>query len=163
MHISRLLATLAILTAVCATAAELDDAEDLLNEGNTAEALERVEALIESRPDDVGARFLKGVILTEQNKPEEAIEVFAALTDDHPELAEPYNNLAVLYAGRGDYERARAALQTAIRNNPRYATAYENLGDLYSQLAREAYGKAAELDNGEGTAQSKRETLKQMF
>jgi Flp pilus assembly protein TadD len=166
MRPSRLLplvALYALFVAMSAPAAELDEIEDLFNKGNTAEALEQVEAVIEARPDDANARFLKGVILTEQNRPEEAIGVFTALTQDHPELAEPYNNLAVLYAARGDYEGARAALETAIRNNPGYATAYENLGDIYLRLATQAYGKAAELNQSSGSAQSKLENLKQIF
>jgi tetratricopeptide (TPR) repeat protein len=40
--------------------------------------------------------------------------VFTKLTDDYPELPEPYNNLAVLYAAAGQYDKARAALEMAI-------------------------------------------------
>lgn len=166
MHPSRLLLPLAIFTllaAVFSHAADLNAIEDLLEKGNTSEALLRLEPIIEARPGDAQARFLKGVILTEQNKPEEAIRVFAALTQDHPELAEPYNNLAVLYAAKGDFAGARSALEAAIRNKPDYATAYENLGDIYARLATQAYGKAVELNNGAGSAQDKLNTLKPLF
>jgi len=47
-----------------------------------------------------------------------------------PELPEPYNNLAVLYAARGDHDGARDALLRAISTHPSYATAHENLGDI---------------------------------
>ena len=60
-------------------------------------------------------RFLKGVILTEQNKTGEAIKVFTALTEDYPELPEPYNNLAVLYASQQQYDKSRQALELAIQ------------------------------------------------
>jgi tetratricopeptide (TPR) repeat protein len=86
------------------------------------------------------------VILTELARPNEAFDVFQKLTQDYPELPEPYNNLAVLYAARGEYERARANLEMAIRTRPDYATAYENLGDVYARLASQAYEKAAQLD-----------------
>jgi Flp pilus assembly protein TadD len=86
------------------------------------------------------------VILTEQGRSHEAFDVFFVLTQDHPEFAEPYNNLAVIYAARGEYERARELLESAIRVNPEYATAYENLGDVYARLASQAYEKAAKLD-----------------
>src|SRR6185369_16715830 len=40
-----------------------------------------------------------------------------------------------------------AALVAAIRTNPQYATAYQNLGDVYAQLASEAYQKALQIDS----------------
>jgi tetratricopeptide (TPR) repeat protein len=100
-------------------------------------------------------RFLKGVILTEQNKSNDAIAVFAKLTEDYPALPEPYNNLAVLYAASGQYEKARIALDKAIHTNPTYATAYENLGDVHAKLASEAYDKALQLDSKNGNAKAK--------
>ena len=78
----------------------------------------------------------------ESQRTDEAVAAFRSLTEDFPELPEPYNNLAVIYAERGQYGQARDALETAVRNNPRYATAQENLGDVYIQLAREAYSRA---------------------
>src|SRR6266478_4423624 len=94
---------------------------------------------IADNPRDARARFLKGLILTEQNKPNDAIKVFTALTDDYPELPEPYNNLAVLYASQGQYDKARKSLEMAIRTHPSYAIAHENLGDVYAKMASEAY------------------------
>src|SRR6185369_9445937 len=104
---------------------------------------------------DPQGRFLKGLILAEQNKASEAIDVFTALTKDYPELPEPYNNLAVLYAAQGQYEKARAALEQSIRTHPSYATAYENLGDVYTKLASQAYDKALQLDSSNSAAKSK--------
>ena len=69
--------------------------------------MERVNGYLASRPKDARGRFLKGLILTEQNKPNEAIKVFTDLSQDYPELPEPYNNLAVLYASQGQYDKAR--------------------------------------------------------
>jgi tetratricopeptide (TPR) repeat protein len=65
------------------------------------------------------------LILTEQGNSKEAIEIFTKLTQDYPELPEPYNNLAVIYASQGQYDKARAALEQSIRTHPSYATAYE--------------------------------------
>jgi tetratricopeptide (TPR) repeat protein len=47
--------------------------------------------------------------------------VFSKLTEDYPELPEPYNNLAVLYAQQKQYDKARTALEMAIRIHPGYA------------------------------------------
>ncbi|WP_339940821.1 L,D-transpeptidase Cds6 family protein [Undibacterium luofuense] len=135
-----------------------DDATDisrLLRTGQTAEALQRVEAGLASKPKDAQLRFLKGLILTEQNKNGDAIAVFTKLTDDYPELPEPYNNLAVLYAAAGQYDKARAALEMAIRTNPTYGTAHENLGDVYAKLASQSYDKALQLDSNNATAKLK--------
>ncbi|HEY9025308.1 MAG TPA: tetratricopeptide repeat protein, partial [Burkholderiaceae bacterium] len=66
--------------------------------------------------------------------------------DDYPDLPEPYNNLAALYAANGDYGRARVTLEQAVRANPGYAIAHENLGDVYAALASQSYAKARQLD-----------------
>lgn len=118
------------------------DVDRLFRGGNAQEALAQADRYLAEQPRDARMRFLRGVILTDLRRVDEAIEAFQALTSDFPELPEPYNNLAVIYAGRGQYDRARDALETAVRNNPGYATAQENLGDVYVQLARDAYARA---------------------
>jgi tetratricopeptide (TPR) repeat protein len=147
-----------LLGALCAAPAFADDTTDvsrLLRAGQFAEAMSKVDASLAQRPRDAQMRFLKGVILTEQNKSAEAISVFTKLTEDFPDLPEPYNNLAVLYASNGQYDKARAALDMAIRTNPAYATAYENLGDVHAKLASQAYDKALQLDSANSGAKTK--------
>lgn len=136
----------------CAQERELSQATELLKQKQHAQALQRVESYLANRPKEPRGRFLKGVILTEQKKAADAIKVFVDLTYDYPELPEPYNNLAVLYAGQGDYEKARLALEMAVRANPAYAIAYENLGDVYSRMAGESYDKASKLDKANRSA-----------
>ena len=151
-------ATLAILLAACAGHASADDIADigkLLKGGQLDQASQRVDAYLASKPRDAQGQFLKGLIQTEQNKTTEAIATFTRLTELYPELPEPYNNLAVLYAGQGQYEKARSALEMAIRTHPSYATAHENLGDVYAKLASQAYDKALQLDSNNPTAQTK--------
>lgn len=131
------------------------EAQRLYQSGRLQPALERVEAHLQAQPKDAQARFLRGVILTEQKKTSEAIQAFVALTEDFPELPEPYNNLAVIYAAQGAYDKAKIALDLAIRINPNYATAHENLGDVHAQLARRAYERAAQLDASNRAAASK--------
>jgi Flp pilus assembly protein TadD len=126
-----------------------------MREGQTQQALDRVNRILVSRPKDPQARFLKGLILTDQGNTKDAIEVFQKLTQDFPELPEPYNNLAVIYASQGQFDRARSALEQSIRTHPSYATAYENLGDVYAKLASQAYDKALQLDTSNAGAQQK--------
>ena len=134
---------------------ELTDADLLLRAGRSAQALEQIDQYLTKNPGSMQGRFLKGLILAEQNRENEAIDVFVRLTQDNPEYAEPYNNLAVLYAARGNLEGARSALEIAVRVNPKYITAQENLGDVYARLAAAAYERAAALGAAGKAAQTK--------
>lgn len=152
-----------------AHADELQDINKLYKQGQNDKALERLESFLTSRPKDAQGpkiaqgRFLKGLILAEQGKNAEAIQIFTRLTEEYPELPEPYNNLAVLYASQGQYEKSRQALEMAISTHPSYATAHENLGDIYAKMASQAYDKALQLDKGNVTAQTKLALVKELF
>jgi tetratricopeptide (TPR) repeat protein len=145
----------ALALALPVFADDVQDAAKLLKAGQHKQALERVNKALAAKPRDPQARFLKGLILTEQGNTKEAIEIFTKLTQDYPELPEPYNNLAVIYASQGQYDRARAALEQSIRTHPSYATAYENLGDVYAKLASQAYDKALQIDSSNTAAKNK--------
>ena len=148
---------------------ELQDINKLYKQGQSEKALERLESYLTSRPKDAQGpkiaqgRFLKGVILAEQGKNTEAVQIFTRLTEEYPELPEPYNNLAVLYASQGQYDKARHALEMAINTHPSYATAHENLGDIYAKMASQAYDKALQLDKSNVTAQTKLALVKELF
>jgi ketosteroid isomerase-like protein len=144
-----------ILIAAPARADEMADVGKLVKAGKVTEALNKTNEYLAKRPADPQMRFMKGVLLAEQNKPEEAIAIFTKLTEDYKDLPEPYNNLAVLYAAKGDYERARVTLEKAIRTNPSYMTAYENLGDIYGKMASQAYDKALALGANNAPVASK--------
>jgi tetratricopeptide (TPR) repeat protein len=154
-----------LLASVPATAQRdaLQEANQLFKQGQYDRALERVEAHLKANPKDARGRFLKGIIYAEQRKPNEAIKVFTELTQEFPELPEPYNNLAVLYASQGQYEKARSALEMAIRTHPSYATAHENLGDIYAKMASQAYDKALQLDKANAPLQTKLNLIKDIF
>jgi tetratricopeptide (TPR) repeat protein len=141
-------AALGLLLAIAAPvqADDIQDANKLFKQGLHAQAMEKVNAFLVTKPKDAQARFLKGLIYAEQGSTTEAISVFSSLTQDYPELPEPYNNLAVLYAGQGNYEKAKEQLEMAIRTNPTYATAHENLGDIYAKMASQAYDRALQLE-----------------
>jgi tetratricopeptide (TPR) repeat protein len=141
---------------------DLQEASRLLKAGQREQALERVNKALAANPRDAQARFLKGLIYTEQGKQTEAIDIFTKLTQDYPNLPEPYNNLAVIYASQGQYDKARTALEQSIRTHPSYATAYENLGDVYAKLASQAYGKALQLDASNAGAQNKLSLVREL-
>jgi tetratricopeptide (TPR) repeat protein len=152
-----------IFAAALATPADdIQEAQKLFKAGQREQALERVNRALAANPKDPQARFLKGLIFTEQGKQQDAIDIFSKLTQDYPSLPEPYNNLAVIYASQGQYEKARAALEQSIRTHPSYATAYENLGDVYAKLASQAYGKALQLDASNTAAQNKLSLVREL-
>ncbi len=146
-----------------ASAQTLPDVQRLMKQGQIPQALEKVDAYITAKPKDAQGRFLKGVILTEMGRNAEAITVFTRLTEDFPELPEPYNNLAVLYAQQKQYDKARTALEMAIRTHPSYAVAHENLGDVYAKLASQAYDKALQLDTSNKATQNKLSMIKDLI
>jgi tetratricopeptide (TPR) repeat protein len=166
---STLLATLRLLTlaAACAMsvahADEYADVSQLLRSGKLNEAMIKADAHLAAKPTDPQMRFLKGVIQRNSGKHAEAITTFTKLTEDYPELPEPYNNLAVLYAGQNQFDKARSALEMAIRTNPSYATAHENLGDVYARLASQAYNKALQLDGTNATVPPKLAIIREVF
>jgi tetratricopeptide (TPR) repeat protein len=164
-HLPRFAVLLAVLALFPASARadELQDANKLFKQGQQAQALELVEKYLAKNPRDAQGRFLKGLILTDQNKVPEAIEVFSKLSQDYPDLPEPYNNLAVLYAAQGQYEKARRQLELSIHTHPSYATAYENLGDVYAKLASQAYDKALQLDSSNSAAKNKLSLVREMI
>ncbi len=152
-----------VLSATTAYADEYADVNVLVRAGKLAEALTKADQYLAGKPRDPQMRFIKGVIQTEAGKPADAIVTFTQITQDFPELPEPYNNLAVLYAGQSQFDKARAALEMAIRTNPSYATAHENLGDVYAKLASQAYSKALQLDRSNAGVQPKLALIRTLF
>ena len=158
MALPRLFAAVAaciILVSTPVQANEVQGINQQFRNGDLTGALDRANRYLANNPKDAQARFLKGLILADQGKTDDAIAVFTGLTEDYPELPEPYNNLAVLYAAQSKYEEAKNALEMAIRAHPSYATAHENLGDIYAKMASLAYDKALALYSKNASAQSK--------
>ena len=140
---------LSLLLALVSLAAQADDYADvskLHQAGHFPQALAQAEQFLSHHPKDPQMRFIKAGIEADGGNTSAAIASYLSLTQDYPELPEPYNNLAVLYAAQNNLDMARNALEMAVRTNPGYATAQENLGDVYAQLASVAYGKALQWD-----------------
>ena len=101
--LSLILSSLMLLSLLGASAAHADDYTDvnrLIGAKQFPEALTKADKYLAGKPRDPQMRFLKGVIQSETAKTGDAIETFTQITQDYPELPEPYNNLAVLYAGQ---------------------------------------------------------------
>jgi tetratricopeptide (TPR) repeat protein len=90
-------------------------------------------------------RLMSSQVMAGMGQTQEAIKTLQALTQEFPELPEPYNNLGVLLAAQGNYPAANEALLLAIQARPNYKVALQNLGDLYAAMAQQAYAKAKSL------------------
>ena len=137
---------LALGSAAAAHADAYGEVQQLLKSGQGAQALQMAERYLADKPKDPQMRFLKGTVQSQSGDRSAALATFLALTQDYPELPEPYNNLAALYASQNELESARNALETALRMNPNYAMAHENLGDIYVRLASQSYRRAQALE-----------------
>jgi tetratricopeptide (TPR) repeat protein len=146
-----------------AWADDYGDVGQLIRSGKAVDAIAKADQYLAAKPRDPQLRFLKGVAQTDAGRTADAIATFTALNQDYPELAEPYNNLAVIYAGQAQFDKARAALELAVRANPNYGIAYENLGDVYAKLAAQSYVKAQQLDAGNTGIAPKLALIRQLF
>ena len=163
-HISttavRAFAVAALLAAGgVAQADDYSDVAKLVRAGKTAEAMAQADKYLASNQRDPQMRFLKGTAQTAAGQTEDAIATFTLLTEEYPELPEPYNNLAVIYASQNRLDQARNALEMAVRNNPNYAVAHENLGDIYARLAEQAYARSLQLNGANAALKRKATTL----
>ena len=138
-----------LLTGLMANSAWADDFSEvaqLSREGKFIEALAKADVYLSSRPKDAQMRLLKGLVQRDAGKPTDALMTFVRMTEDFPELPEPYNNLGVIYADQNQLDKARTAFEMALRTNPSYSTAHENLADVYGRLSSAAYNKALQID-----------------
>lgn len=140
-----LLVLLGALTAQPAHASDLANAQRLWLAGQKPQAVDQVEQALARTPDDLQLRFALGVMRMELGERAKAVAIFTRLTQDFPDLADPYNNLAVLHAAAGELDEAKAALDQALRVQPDHAQAQENLGDVLVRLALRAYQHAQKV------------------
>ena len=152
-----------MLAAGSVYADDYTDVAQLLKNGKAPQALQKADEYLVKNSRDPQMRFLRAIALTNDNRTQEAIGAFRQLTEDYPELPEPYNNLAVIYARQGELDKARGALEAAVRNNPNYAVAYENLGDIYARLAYQSYSQSLAKGGRAAALNPKLKQLKDML
>ena len=130
--------------------------------GERTQALKQLDQALAQHPRDAGLRFLQTVMLTESGRSAEASRLLEQLSEDYPELPEPYNNLAVLQAAEGQLDRARSLLEAALRLDPGYRTAHQNLGDVLLRLGQRAYEAAAAGVPADTSLQAKLRQLREL-
>lgn len=140
------IATALTLSAPAAAATgEADDIGMLLQSGSYQEALDRIDALSQESRAQPQMRLYHGMALMAMDRKSDAMRSFEALAAEHPEMPEPFNNMAVLQAASGRYGDARVLLEHALRADARYSVALENIGDVYIKLANQTYARLRTL------------------
>jgi len=121
-------------------------ARALIGQGRDNDAISTLVQLLKNTPDDFQSWFLLGVTQARLRRFHDAVISFGKVAALQPTLAEPHNNLAVIYNELGDFRAAVKELEASLKLRPNYATAHENIGDLYVKLAADAYRKALKED-----------------
>lgn len=131
------------------------DIYKLIGDKKYPEAMAEIDKELAVNPRNVQLRFVRSRIQIEMGQIDAAKKTLLELTQQFPELPEPYNNLAVLHAQSGNLDQAKEYLELALKVQPAFPAALENLGDVYTRLAARAYGKAYSLNKRLASSQKK--------
>jgi Flp pilus assembly protein TadD len=148
-----------LLLARPAVADVVSDVHTLMARGDLDGAARAAQVAANAAPRDPQPRFLQAVVMMEQRRNAEALSAFTRLSQEYPELPEPFNNIALLHVRTGQLELARQALETALRNDPAHRAARANLGEVYLMLALQAWEQAA-AGNGDARLLRRLETAR---
>lgn len=89
------------------------DVERELKQTRYEQVLDLTQKALADRPRDPQMRFWRAVALDNLGRAAEALAAYRALTQDHPELPEPHNNLGVMLLRAGHIDEAQAAFELA--------------------------------------------------
>ncbi len=133
----------------------------LLKQDLSEQAFVMVSQYLQDHPQDPQMRFWLGNLWVKKGEKKTAAEIFLRLTQDCPELSEPYNNLGILQFEAGDFSAAKASFEAALKVQPDFALAVENLADTYLLLSRSTLEHASALDPKSKSAKYKLELINQ--
>ena len=119
------------------------DVEKLIRARRYQDAITQINTDLKKTPGNVQLRFVKARLQIEMRQFDQAKKTLIEITQQFPELAEPYNNLAAIAANQGQWIEARDYLELALKLKPTYAIASANLGEIYIRLGAQAYEDAA--------------------
>ena len=119
------------------------DVEKLIKARKYQDAVTQINTDLKKTPRNVQLRFVKARLQIEMRQFDQAKKTLIEITQQFPELPEPYNNLAAIAANQGQWIEARDYLELALKLRPSYAIASANLGEIYIRLGAQAYEDAA--------------------
>lgn len=119
------------------------DVERLVKARQYQDAVNLINTQLKTNPRNVQIRFVKARLQIEMRKFDDAKKTLIEITQQFPELPEPYNNLAAIAANQGQWIEARDYLELALKLRPTYTVAAANLGEIYIRLGAQVYEEAA--------------------
>ncbi len=131
----------------------LNSTRVLLDLGKGKEALERIDAAVETAPQSGEAFRLRGRALAHLGRSDEAIEAYQRAVALDAQDVWAMNNLGLTYIQLGRYGEALSPLARAIELRPRSPVFQNNLGQALERLghasaAKRAYQAAVAADSG---------------
>lgn len=135
----------------------------LIKNNDAAEAVALADIGLQRNPKNTQLRFLRAVALDALGRTDEAEKALRALIDQFPEIPEPYNNLAVIEASKGNLDEALSLLKKALTLSPNFALAQKNVGDVYLSMALDEYEKAGPQLKHNEQLQQRIETIRELL
>ena len=112
--------------------------------GDRAKAYTLVDQVLTANGKNADAQLLKGQLLLQDGRRDDAFAAIQTATTLAPDSAEAQFALGRLYASRGDTAAAQTAFREVIRINPRAAAAQTQLAMLQARSAPEESVRTAE-------------------
>jgi tetratricopeptide (TPR) repeat protein len=113
----------------------IEQATQSLQSGQFQSALEFVDQAIALNPNDSESHVLRGISLSQLNRPDEATDAFRAAILHGPYNPKAYYNLAVHYYSLGQKVQAEEMAKETIRIDPRHTGGRELLAKIEGERA----------------------------
>ena len=121
--------------------------------GDLPGAIATLEDLVRRDVADQSVMLVLAGYLQEAGAFERSAGLLAAVIAAHPDYAEAYNSLGVVYSRQGRHADARAAFRKVLELDPTSAKAYENLGvDEFAAGDLDAAGRGSDPRAGARSA-----------
>ena len=104
--------------------------------GKTADAVKKLEEVMQSNPRDIGVLFQLGLLYLKQKDNTKAEAVFKRAVELSPDFANAHWYLSAIYEAKGDFTAAISEVEAVLKTNPDNETAKQRI-ELLKQ------GKAA--------------------
>jgi arylsulfatase A-like enzyme/Flp pilus assembly protein TadD len=102
--------------------------------GQVQKAIEILEYGLKKNPGNISLMSKLGIMLTEANRPEEAVELLKICAQKDTFDPENFNFLGVAYYKKGDFANALENYHKALELDNNYASVFNNIGSIYLRI-----------------------------
>lgn len=120
-------------------------------QGKLPEAIGKMESVLNYNPRDIGAMFQLSLLYLKNNEIDNAEVQLTRALQLAPNYANAHWYLASIYEARGELDRARAAIETVLANNPENQAVQNRLGQLRAGRAGEGLPEPVGLPGQESS------------